>query len=479
MQLNKALRPLLLLMLVAAAALHAAPAAGAPLTQTNLLANPGFEAGTLSGWQGWWTTTASDSGGAVCDDLGAPGYGVTTVPVNSGSYAAHYFTRSISHHGGVYQPVANVTPGAAYRLTAAGQAVSRGEGEAQSSANTRLWVGIDPLGGTNAFAGSVVWSAETTSMDSYTTLNVEVTAQAEQITVFLRSRPDWCVVYNDVYWDDVQLVQVGQAAPTQSAATLSPAATQTLATADANGRIVHTVQADDTLSSIAFAYGVTVDDLRRLNNLPADSELIVLGSQLIVRDGGPTPSPTSEPTSTDDPVAATDVPEAEPTQVAEVVEEPEASVPGRICVMSYNDENGNALRDNSENRQPGVTFVLDDSQDIVGRYTTDGISEPYCFADLMPGVYTVRWEDAAFTATTSQSWQVNLAAGDIVEREFGVQPAGAPAAVEGGSAALIERLPAWVVALAGALAIVLLLAALGAAIYFMALRPRVGAPDVD
>lgn len=64
-----------------------------------------------------------------------------------------------------------------------------------------------------------------------------------------------------------------------------------------DGSIVHVVGYGQTLWAIALAYGVTVDQLRAWNNIPADSSAIYAGQKLLVRPPGLAPA-SSSPTST-------------------------------------------------------------------------------------------------------------------------------------------------------------------------------------
>lgn len=50
-----------------------------------------------------------------------------------------------------------------------------------------------------------------------------------------------------------------------------------------DGRIVHVVASGDSLWSIAVSYGVTMDEIRGLNNLPAGFTAIRIGQKLVIR----------------------------------------------------------------------------------------------------------------------------------------------------------------------------------------------------
>jgi len=109
--------------------------------------------------------------------------------------------------------------------------------------------------------------------------------------------------------------------PTQSSAgqvaQVIPTATATVAVG-ADGAITHLVVTGDTLTSIAAKYGVTVDEIKRLNNI-GDDNMIFLGTTLIIRAAN-TATPTPEPSAT--PTPETPTATLEPTKEVPATQTP-------------------------------------------------------------------------------------------------------------------------------------------------------------
>lgn len=94
-------------------------------------------------------------------------------------------------------------------------------------------------------------------------------------------------------------LQVGQrlfipSGNTEGYATPTPVGMVLTSTPNADGKIIHTVQAYQTLITIAQAYGVTVETILALNGLQLDWPLQI-GQRLLIFPGWVTPSPTPRP----------------------------------------------------------------------------------------------------------------------------------------------------------------------------------------
>jgi LysM repeat protein len=277
--------------------------------------------------------------------------------IHSGQRSQKYFSYGRMHEAGLWQQVRGIPIGARVRFSIWTQAWmcadpdQCGEGGAHSDnpSDMHLRVGIDPLGGTDPFTPTVVWSAERPAWDKWVQFQVETIAISDTVTVFTHSRADWewARINNDVYLDDANLVIVGayassasematwlaaithtlatqsqpsaslpatptrvlavSATPTSTASTLTP-------TSFPPGAVTHTVSMGDTLFDIALRHDVQVTDLLELNGITTSTELY-LGEPLIVEMATLTPTPTPEPIEpTETPMpTSTLLPSATPT----------------------------------------------------------------------------------------------------------------------------------------------------------------------
>ena len=84
-----------------------------------------------------------------------------------------------------------------------------GDPQVDARTNFTFWVGIDPSGGINPLAGTVVWSQGWHVYNGFVQpVSVQATAQSGTVTVFLRSRTKWPFKHNDAYWDDAELIAI-------------------------------------------------------------------------------------------------------------------------------------------------------------------------------------------------------------------------------------------------------------------------------
>ena len=198
-----------------------------------------------------------------------------------------------------------------------------------------------------------------------------------------------------------------------------------------DGRIIYIVQEGDTLWRISAITGVSVDDLRRLNDL-AEGDVINPGDLLLLGMGGPSnaqPTPGLLPTPTERPPLLTQIPGV-----------------GVLCISVFDDANGNALREDDEldlegsainvsNRAGTVTLSRENGlvprcyEDVVlGIYDIPGSREEclsivYCALELEAGEYNVSvGVPEGYNATTDLNYRILLEAGYQEFLDFGAQP---------------------------------------------------------
>jgi hypothetical protein len=229
-----------------------------------------------------------------------------------------------------------------------------------------------------------------------------------------------------------------------------------------DGNYIHTVRKGETLAGIAQAYGVTIDTIRALNDLPAGTTNVSPGTFLIIHiaDATATLPPnatvmivtatftpvvkfvivTATPTLKPDDLTGT----ARPTVTPSPTIPPSPTVPpsptrptetptlmptlvplggsASLCVTAFNDTNTNHWFDNGEALIAGATLNLappfgGNQQPQQATTTSDG---PSCFSNIAPGQYTV---DAkvpdSYGPTTPTQLNVQVAAGERVDVSFG------------------------------------------------------------
>jgi LysM repeat protein len=217
----------------------------------------------------------------------------------------------------------------------------------------------------------------------------------------------------------------------------------------ADGRIVYVVQEDDTLWRIAAIAGLTLEELMALNGIqPGDfltpgTELF-LGSASLVGGTGEGEGLQTEPTEiplTPTPIVGT----------------------GDICVLLFEDLNGNGSLEEDEPALPGgQVSVVALTGDLVGEYTTEALDleinpDGYCFEELINGDYNVSAAvPANYNPTTGLNVPVLINPGEIKYLQFGAQPSsalgGSNGAQGGGRSTLLGVVGLAFLAAAGGLA---------------------------
>ncbi|MBN1260111.1 MAG: LysM peptidoglycan-binding domain-containing protein [Anaerolineae bacterium] len=424
-------------LLVLLAGLAGSPAAPTQAQQQNLLTNPGFDLpynnGAANGWNAWFEdsgqlcATKPDSWDFAC----RPGFGeemdYNGLGLTQGSPSQHVGAQYIPWHAGVFQTV-TAPAGSRVRFTVSGYSRSSQEqppAPSDGGRPPRMQVGIDPEGSGLWNAPTVSWSGEVNAMDSWQTLSIEATVGAGgKVTVFTSSKFRGAVplAHHDSWWDGARLevIDTPTATPAPQPTAAPQPTLQYTPTPRPDGAVVHIVQAGDTLFGIALQYGVDVDELRRLNaGTLGPNDLINVGDEIII-SGAPLAqaSPTPQPTEA--------TPEVQPTQdPAATPEEPTLAAPAgdaaTLCVSAYHDRNADMLQQSdTEELLPNAMISLVGTDGPAGTYTTDGISEPYCFQNLAPGNYVLRQTPpAGYTTSGPGEMGVALGGGQVYALQIG------------------------------------------------------------
>lgn len=201
--------------------------------------------------------------------------------------------------------------------------------------------------------------------------------------------------------------------PSQAAASpLFQSTPQPLPEPGPDGRIMYTALPGDSPWLIAGKFNIPIEQLRILNGWGPDKvlqegEAVLLGT---ASEATPTEQVTSE-------VVATSTPEGTPGT-------------GTICVLLFDDVNGDAMRQDAELGIPGGAASVSERTGLASRQgdtlaqidTTTGLPQPVCFADLPGGEYTVSVAaPQGFNPTTAQSATIQLSPGDETSLNFGAQ----------------------------------------------------------
>lgn len=242
----------------------------------------------------------------------------------------------------------------------------------------------------------------------------------------------------------LQVVRPAAASPQPQAVYFTP-------TPRPDGRIIYIVKENDTCISISLLNRISEAKLRELNNLTGANCLIRIGQELLLGLSGPAESPTPGPSPT--PTVA--LPTATPLPGK-----------GKICVLLFEDTNGNGLPEDTELSLPGGAVSLTDKLGKVSKTsktTPDDRETPLCFEDVPEGDYNITVAaPQGYNPTTANTYALKLRAGDTSTLDFGAQPsAKSPPPARVGE----EQSP-----LLGIIGGLLILAGLGAGLFFWRMK---------
>ena len=185
------------------------------------------------------------------------------------------------------------------------------------------------------------------------------------------------------------------------------------ATPGIDGRILYIVQPGDSCFRVAAIHGITIEQLRQLNSKLDAGCTLIEGQQLLVGIVSLAGTPTAGPSPTPAP------PTASPTPFTGTTE---------ICILLFNDANGNALREPTEPAVAGgAVSVTENNGEYSAAQNTSVPADPTvyqgtCFSNVPEGSYniTVGIPDN-YNATTNLNYSLDVKAGDRDFVGFGVQ----------------------------------------------------------
>ncbi len=198
-------------------------------------------------------------------------------------------------------------------------------------------------------------------------------------------------------------------------ANAAPSAQQVIPTATpgADGRILYVVQPGDSCFRVAAIHSITVDQLRQLNSKLDENCSLIEGQELLIGIISMAGTPTAGPSPTPAP------PTASPTPFTGTTE---------ICVLLFDDVNGNALREEVEPAVAGgAVSVTENNGEYSAAQDTLIQADPeayqgICFLNVPEGSYniTVGIPDN-YNPTMNLNYSLEVKAGDRAFVDFGIQ----------------------------------------------------------
>ena len=197
-------------------------------------------------------------------------------------------------------------------------------------------------------------------------------------------------------------------------ANAAPDAQFVTATPGPDGRIMYVVVEGDSCLQVALLHNITVQQLRQFNTRLDEDCTLAVGQQIVVGLAQPE-APTAGPAPT------LPSPTATPTPVSGTTE---------VCVLLFEDKNGDAVRQETELGIEGGAVSL---TNLNGSYSetldTSAAVDPdtllpvrACFVDVPSGEYNISMAvPDAYNPTMLLSYDLTVKAGDRAEISFGAQ----------------------------------------------------------
>ena len=179
-----------------------------------------------------------------------------------------------------------------------------------------------------------------------------------------------------------------------------------------DGRIIYIAQPGDSCFRVAALHSITVDQLRQLNS-KLDCNILPEGEQLLVGLVSLAGTPTAGPSPTPAPATASPTPFTGTTE---------------ICVLLFNDINGNSLREETEPAIPGgAVSVTETNGEYSAAQDTVIPADPeayqgICFSNVPEGNYNITVAiPENYNATMVLNYSLEVNAGDRAFVNFGAQ----------------------------------------------------------
>ena len=179
-----------------------------------------------------------------------------------------------------------------------------------------------------------------------------------------------------------------------------------------DGRIIYVVQSGDNCFRVAALHGISVDQLRQLNSKLDENCTLTEGQELLI--GIAAVATLTVPVN-----VAAGTPTVTPTPLSGLTE---------VCVLLFNDQNGDAMRQEIE---PAVAGGAVSVTEINGKYSASldtvipsdpTVYQGVCFTNVPEGTYniTVGIPDN-YNPTMELSYSLKVNAGDRAFVDFGAQ----------------------------------------------------------